>query len=107
MDAQGIPVTYVVFPDEGHGFARPENNTAFNAVTEAFLAEHLGGRFEPMDGEIKESTAQLRRLGGLKFDGVEQWDAANEPEPEGSTWSRNPWPQASAPDCPSPNPPPP
>ena len=35
-----------------------------------------------MDGEIKESTAQLRRLGGLKFDGVEQWDAANEPEPE-------------------------
>ena len=82
MDAQGIPVTYVVFPDEGHGFARPENNTAFNAVTEAFLAEHLGGRFEPMDGEIKESTAQLRRLGGLKFDGVEQWDAASEPEPE-------------------------
>ncbi len=35
---KGIPVTYVLFPDEGHGFARPENNIAFNAVTENFLA---------------------------------------------------------------------
>ena len=81
MDAQGIPVTYVVFPDEGHGFARPENNTAFNAVTEAFLAEHLGGRFEPMDGEIAASTAQLRRLGGLDFEGVSEWNAEDEPAP--------------------------
>ncbi|MBC03193.1 MAG: S9 family peptidase [Phycisphaerae bacterium] len=82
MDAQEIPVTYVVFPDEGHGFARPENNTAFNAVTEAFLAEHLGGRFEPMDGEIQASTAQLRRLGGLTFEGVSEWDPETAPEPE-------------------------
>jgi dipeptidyl aminopeptidase/acylaminoacyl peptidase len=41
------PVVYVVFPDEGHGFARPENNKRFNAATEAFLAKYLGGRFEP------------------------------------------------------------
>ena len=34
-EAKGIPVTYVVFPDEGHGFARPENNIAFNAVAES------------------------------------------------------------------------
>ena len=38
MTGKDIPVTYVVFPDEGHGFARPENSLAFNAVTEAFLA---------------------------------------------------------------------
>ena len=41
-------MTYVLFPDEGHGFARPENRFAFYAVTEAFLAEHLGGRYEPI-----------------------------------------------------------
>ncbi|MCP4835936.1 MAG: S9 family peptidase [Phycisphaera sp.] len=81
MDAQGIPVTYVVFPDEGHGFARPENNTAFNAVVEAFLAEHLGGRVEPMMGEIAASSAQLRNLGGLEFEGVSEWNAGDEPEP--------------------------
>ena len=45
MTAKNIPVTYVLYPDEGHGFARPENNMSFNAVTEAFLAEQLGGRF--------------------------------------------------------------
>ena len=38
MNEQSIPVTYVVFPDEGHGFAKPENNMAFNAVLENFLA---------------------------------------------------------------------
>ena len=31
----GIPVTYVLYPDEGHGFARPENSISFNAITEA------------------------------------------------------------------------
>ncbi|HWH19750.1 MAG TPA: S9 family peptidase, partial [Solirubrobacterales bacterium] len=46
MQARGIPVTYVLFPDEGHGFARPENNLAFTAVAEQFLAAHLGGRAE-------------------------------------------------------------
>jgi len=48
MDAKKIPVTYVLFHDEGHGFARPENRFAFYAVTEAFLAKNLGGRFEPI-----------------------------------------------------------
>jgi len=46
MEEKKIPVTYVLFHDEGHGFARPENRFAFYAVTEAFLAENLGGRFE-------------------------------------------------------------
>lgn len=48
MESKKIPVTYVLYPDEGHGFARPANRLSFNAVTEAFLAEHLGGRFEPI-----------------------------------------------------------
>ncbi len=44
----GKPVEYLVFADEGHGFARPENRMKFNAAMEAFLAKHLGGgRAEP------------------------------------------------------------
>jgi dipeptidyl aminopeptidase/acylaminoacyl peptidase len=37
---------YLLFADEGHGFARPENRLKFYAATEKFLATHLGGRFE-------------------------------------------------------------
>lgn len=59
MKSKGIPVTYVVFPDEGHGFARPVNNIAFNAVAENFLAKCLGGRAEPIGGALKASTAQV------------------------------------------------
>jgi dipeptidyl aminopeptidase/acylaminoacyl peptidase len=59
MKAKNIPVTYVVFPDEGHGFARPVNNIAFNAVAENFLAKCLGGRAEPIGGALKGSTAQV------------------------------------------------
>jgi dipeptidyl aminopeptidase/acylaminoacyl peptidase len=47
MKAKNIPVTYILFPDEGHGFARPENNIAFYAITEQFLSKCLGGRAEP------------------------------------------------------------
>jgi dipeptidyl aminopeptidase/acylaminoacyl peptidase len=44
----GKPVEYLLFPDEGHGFARPENRLKFYAAAEAFLAKHLGGgRVEP------------------------------------------------------------
>ena len=60
MKAKNIPVTYVEFPDEGHGFARPVNNIAFNAVTENFLGKCLGGRAEPIGGTIKASTAQVK-----------------------------------------------
>jgi dipeptidyl aminopeptidase/acylaminoacyl peptidase len=59
MKAKGIPLTYVLFPDEGHGFARPENNIAFNAITEEFLAQNLGGRFEPAGDTLARSTAQF------------------------------------------------
>ena len=59
MKAKNIPVTYVVFPDEGHGFARPANNIAFNAVAENFLARCLGGRAEPIGDVLKGSTANV------------------------------------------------
>ncbi|MFN8125370.1 MAG: S9 family peptidase [Candidatus Nanopelagicales bacterium] len=56
MNAHGIPVTYVLFPDEGHGFAEPANRLSFFAVTEAFLAEHLGGRAQPFDDVFAGSS---------------------------------------------------
>jgi len=59
MQAKEIPVTYVLFPDEGHGFARPENNIAFMAVTENFLKQCLGGRAEPIGGAVAASSAQV------------------------------------------------
>jgi dipeptidyl aminopeptidase/acylaminoacyl peptidase len=55
MTDKHIPVTYVLYPDEGHGFVRPENSMSFNAVAEAFLAEHLGGRFETVGRDFDGS----------------------------------------------------
>jgi dipeptidyl aminopeptidase/acylaminoacyl peptidase len=66
MKANGIPVTYILFPDEGHGFARPENNLAFNAAAEAFLKRHLGGRAEPpAPGEMEASTMRVLEGGEM------------------------------------------
>lgn len=59
MKDAGIPVTYVLFPDEGHGFAKPANNIAFEAISENFLAECLGGRAEPLGDVLKPSTAKI------------------------------------------------
>ena len=59
MKAKGIPVTYVLFPDEGHGFARPENNKAFNAITENFLAKCLGGRAQPIGEDLAGSSTTV------------------------------------------------
>lgn len=59
MQDKRIPVTYVLYPDEGHGFARPENRMSFNAVAEAFLAQHLGGRFQPIGGDFKGSSISV------------------------------------------------
>eukprot|EP00904_Undaria_pinnatifida_P002339 jgi/Undpi1/12105/HiC_scaffold_41.g14078.m1 len=55
MQEKNIPVTYVLYPDEGHGFARPANNLSFFGVTEAFLAQCLGGAFEPI-GDLEGSS---------------------------------------------------
>ena len=55
MRKNGKPVEYIVFPDEGHGFANPLNNLRFYAAAEAFLAKYLGGRAEPPSAD--ESVA--------------------------------------------------
>ena len=52
-------VIYVVYPDEGHGFARPENNLDFYGRVDEFLAKYLGGRSEPWK-KIDGATAEIR-----------------------------------------------
>jgi len=62
IEKNGGGVTYVLYPDEGHGFARPENRIDFNARAEAFLGACLGGRVEPLPegGKVPGSTAVVK-----------------------------------------------
>ena len=60
MKEKDLPVTYVLYPDEGHGFARPENNLSFFAITENFLSTHLGGRYQAIGAEdLKGSSIEV------------------------------------------------
>jgi dipeptidyl aminopeptidase/acylaminoacyl peptidase len=40
---QGVPVEYIVFPDEGHGFVKKENEIRGYSAVLAFLEKHLKG----------------------------------------------------------------
>ena len=59
MKKHGKPVTYIVYPDEGHDYERKENWISLFAVAERFFHEHLGGRYEPFGDEFKSSSAQV------------------------------------------------
>ena len=62
MQKKGTPVEYVLYPDEGHGFARPDNRIDFNGRAEEFLAKHLvGGRAEAF-AEVEGATATFPLL---------------------------------------------
>ena len=72
MQQKEIPVTYVLYPDEGHGFARPESNLSFFGVTEAFLARHLG----PLNTAIIVLTLPPPTAGiGLLAANIPKWVA--------------------------------
>ncbi|MDH3649788.1 MAG: prolyl oligopeptidase family serine peptidase, partial [Saprospiraceae bacterium] len=67
MRELGLAVEYICAPDEGHGFARPENNMAFLAAAEKFLATHLDGRFqedmpENIASRLKEITVDINTV---------------------------------------------
>jgi len=57
--AGGAKVTYVIYPDEGHGFMKPANSLSFFALTEAFFAQCLGGRSEPIGYALNGSSIQV------------------------------------------------
>jgi hypothetical protein len=55
-------VTYVLYPDEGHGFVKPQNRLDFHARAEQFLGACLGGRTEPMEGGGVEGSSAVVRV---------------------------------------------
>jgi dipeptidyl aminopeptidase/acylaminoacyl peptidase len=59
MKQRNIPVTYALYSDQGHGFLRPENWMSFWAVAEAFLAQHLGGRYEPIGDDFAGASIEV------------------------------------------------
>lgn len=59
MRKNHLPVTYLLFKDEGHGFAVPQNRMKFYAAAEEFLSRHLGGSVEPAKPE--ESSESIAR----------------------------------------------
>jgi dipeptidyl aminopeptidase/acylaminoacyl peptidase len=60
MQTRKLPVTYVTYKDEGHVFRRPENRLSFAAVAEAFLAQNIGGRAEPVGDAFTGSSIEFR-----------------------------------------------
>jgi acylaminoacyl-peptidase len=83
MRDRGLPVIYVVYPEEGHGFMRPESRTSFNAITEAFFASQLGGRCEALGNDLGGSSLQVREgidaIAGLRETLAAKADAAAVP----------------------------
>jgi dienelactone hydrolase len=71
MRTKSLPVTYVLYPQEGHGFAVPENSLSFNAIAETFLAAHLGGRCEPFGDDFQGAEFEVRE-GSAHVHGLEQ-----------------------------------
>lgn len=59
LQAQNIPVIYLLFPDEGHGLARPGNRLALCTIAEAFLAQSLGGEVEPPGNDLEHSAVRI------------------------------------------------
>jgi dipeptidyl aminopeptidase/acylaminoacyl peptidase len=59
LKSHNIPVIYALYPDEGHGFARPENRLSFFAIAEGFFAKYLGGRYEPIKNDFDNSSIKI------------------------------------------------
>jgi dipeptidyl aminopeptidase/acylaminoacyl peptidase len=60
MKKNGLDVTYVLYPDEGHGFLREPNVKSYFAITEKFLSEKLGGWYESIyDKELEGSSHEV------------------------------------------------
>ncbi|CDW57815.1 dipeptidyl aminopeptidase [Trichuris trichiura] len=66
----GTPVTYLLFPYEGHGLMTPINRVAFFAVAEKFLHDCLNGTMEPMDKELEDVFVIFETF-PLKNDSIE------------------------------------
>ena len=66
MKAKNLPYIYMLFMDEGHGFARPENRLAFYSIAERFLADNLGGNYQAITNELDNTTLKQEHKEYLK-----------------------------------------
>ncbi len=69
LKARGVQVTYLLYPDEGHGMIRQPNNNAFDAVSEIFLQKCLGGRAQPI-GNALDGSSVIVPAGAEYIDGL-------------------------------------
>jgi dipeptidyl aminopeptidase/acylaminoacyl peptidase len=60
MTDNRLPVTYLLYPDEGHGLERPQNRLSWYAIAETFLMSHLGGRSEPIGADLAGACLDVR-----------------------------------------------
>jgi dipeptidyl aminopeptidase/acylaminoacyl peptidase len=75
LKSKNIPVTYLLYKDEGHGFARPESNISFVAITESFLGKCLGGRVAPVTAsDLKGASLEIP----AGADAIEGYNAAKQ-----------------------------
>jgi dipeptidyl aminopeptidase/acylaminoacyl peptidase len=58
-----VPVEYLLFPDEGHGFLRKQNRIDASEAYLKFLNQHLGGDKEGPAGKAKRSYPAASRVG--------------------------------------------
>jgi acetyl esterase/lipase len=70
MRAKGLPVTYVLYPEEGHGFAEPKNRISFFAIAETFLAAHTGSQCEAIGNDFAGAHFEVRE-GAAHVPGLE------------------------------------
>ncbi len=59
MEEKKIPVIYALYPDEGHGFVRPENRMSFFTIAEYFLHQNMGGKLEPVGKDFERSSLKI------------------------------------------------
>jgi dipeptidyl aminopeptidase/acylaminoacyl peptidase len=70
LTAEGKTVTYVLYPEEGHEISRREHERSLYAITEAFLAEHLGGLYEPIGRDLQDQAIAVP-VGADEIPGLE------------------------------------
>ncbi|CAI2349135.1 unnamed protein product [Caenorhabditis sp. 36 PRJEB53466] len=63
LEKKNIPVTYLLYPDEGHGIRKPHNSMEQHGHIETFLEQCLGGQSQPFQPGQYNSTAILKNVG--------------------------------------------
>jgi dipeptidyl aminopeptidase/acylaminoacyl peptidase len=61
MKANKIPGTYVLYPDEGHGFAKPNNRMSFYAIAEEFLGSCMNMPYQEVGNTVQNSSAVIEK----------------------------------------------